>query len=161
VGLFGVNTISSISFESVDVEDRNIGSYYGGLALSSSKVFVSGDESAIGVLKSNLTFLEGVSTLASASNYTIVSNLATQQLYALLDSDGGLLEGCGYISGLVALDGSTGRVSSGQKIIYLSEEVEFPYGSGIFVGYNRIVIVSGNTKRPVNIDPRSGKVLKL
>ncbi len=157
-GLFFVTSLSSAHRSVANVSAFTRVSH-GGLALSATKVFVAGESQTIGVQKSDLSLSDPA--VISSGNWSLVSNLATQQLYALADSHLSPLLGPGTVANLLPLDSDSGAVISGAKTVSLSESVFLSFGSGIFSGWNRLVLVDRITTFAFSVDPRSGKVQGL
>eukprot|EP01034_Spumella_vulgaris_P002160 gene2160-2813_t len=68
--------------------------------------------------------------------------------------------GPGTVANLVPLDAGRGVYVTGNKIS-LSETIYLSLGSGIFSGWNRIVLVDGSNFATYNVDVLNGKVQEL
>eukprot|EP01034_Spumella_vulgaris_P030166 gene30166-37333_t len=157
-GMFFVTALRSSGSNVVNVTSL-AHAFYGGIALSATKVFVAGRSQILGLPKTNLS-TSGVLTTLNSGNYSLVSNLKTQQVYALVDDSFNFLMGPGTVANLVPLDAGRGVYLTGNKVS-LSQSVYLPMGSGIFSGWNRIVLVNRLTSLAYNLDPLDGKVQEL
>jgi hypothetical protein len=122
-------------------------------------VFIAGRNQMLGLPKSNLSTAGQLSVLNSG-NYSLVSNLKTQQLYALVDDSFRFLTGPGTVSNLLPLDGSSGVYVTGKRVS-LSQPIELVFGSGLFSGWNRIVLIDKLSSTAFNVDLLNGMVQEL
>jgi hypothetical protein len=131
-----------IALTGTDPLYRDIGSVIGALtghiAVSSTRVFVSGALATVGLLKSDLSS-NSYTTIANAE-YTVVTNLANSQIFALADQDGEFLATVGTVHGLVALDGATGLRDTNKRILWLTQPIFLSIASTIHSGWNRLVL---------------------
>jgi len=102
--IFDILDLTSNGATSVDVSSH-VGDFYGSVALSSERVFVVGSEGTVGFPKDDLSSASPV--LVTGQNHTLVTNLATQEIYALGDESEGFLQGVGILECLVPLDPDT------------------------------------------------------
>jgi hypothetical protein len=123
----------------------------GGIAASLTQVFYNGD-TATG--RFALGDLSGTSVGGRRDG--LIGNLATGQVYALGNA-AGLFECCGAATRLLALDGDTGALTGDE--IGLSAPVTIGNETGIFAGWNRIVLVTGGTATAIDLP--SGAVTAL
>ena len=126
---FSTNAATIVDINSNTGDDR------GGLALSTSHVFVNGDSRTAGFALSGLT---------NAVNATrridgLCADLQTREIYALSDGTNELTSSGGTLRALAGLDGAT--AGSAGSTIPLSRPIAIPSGRiGIFSGWGRIVI---------------------
>ena len=143
---------SVIEHATVTGDDR------GGIAVSSTNVFYTGDDNTGKFSLSNLSSSSSV----GAQYDGMVSNLRTRQVYVLGDANGILSYGGGTVTRLIPLDGVTGAPTTGD--ITLSTPISITGGSpraGIFSGWDRIVLLDGSSTLSYNIDLPSGTVTNL
>ena len=74
-----------------------VGEYYGGVGVSTSRVFVTGTLGTASLPKADLSV--GSASFEPLLKYSIVTNLANQQLYALATSEGEYMVTSGEVSG--------------------------------------------------------------
>jgi hypothetical protein len=141
-----------IEHEPVTGDDR------GGIALSQTNIFYTGDNSTGAFSISNLS-----NAFAVGYQYdSLVSDLRTKQVYALGTQFGIVPNGGDMVTRLVPLDGQTGQQIPGD--IVLSTPIWIQQGSaqaGIFSGWNRVVLLDGNSMNGYNVDLPSGIVTPL
>lgn len=141
-----------VEHASVTGDDR------GGIALSPTNLFYTGDDSTGSFATANL-----LNVFATGFRYdAIVSNIRTKQVYALGTAWGLVQNGGDLVSRLVPLDPVTGSQMPGD--IQLSAPISITSGwsaAGIFSGWNRIVLLDGATLHGYNIDLPSGIVTPL
>ncbi|MGD1854949.1 MAG: DUF4347 domain-containing protein [Leptolyngbyaceae cyanobacterium] len=156
--LGGNVTLSSSNSQVID-HDASTGDDRGGIAVSDSRVFVTGD-AATGNADLELSKV-------SVSRYDgIFSDIANGKVYTLAtDSTTPLVEDSGIvtITHLLELDGSTGEQTgismalSGDPITLDTDSSE----NGVFAGYWRTVIYDQDSGNFYNIDLISGTVSNL
>ena len=160
---FDVGIFQVVAYRTSNAHSVNISSlaqaFHGGIAVSGAKVFVAGENQILGLPKTNLSTSSPLATLHSG-NFSLVSNLATQQMYALVDGSFNFLVGPGSVSNLMPLDQNSGTYVSG-KVVSLALSITLDFGSGIFSGWTRIVFVDGSTLTAYNVDPLDGMVQTL
>jgi VCBS repeat-containing protein len=138
----------------------------GGIAVSNSKVFYTGD---------NQTGRFDISNLANGNNVGIqrydgiVSDLKTGKVYTLANGNTPLSYNFQYpftatIDKLLEIDGTTGSLTGSQ--ITLSTPISLAGAhhateAGIFAGYGRVVLLDGTTGAVHNVDLPSGSVSNL
>ncbi len=127
----------------------------GGMAVSPSRVFLTGD-SRTGRWGSE--FLEGGAALATYYD-SLVTDLSTEKVYVLVGASGPLVNGGtdNVAVGLRELDGVTGGLTG--EPITLSSTIAINYGTGFFSGRGRVVLHSGS--RVYDIRLPSGVVSDL
>ena len=133
-----------------------IGYYYGNLALSSSRVFVTGELGTVGLQKSNLSDTDVI--YVDSVNYTLVSNLATEQLYALGDVNGDFFGEAGELDSLIPLDGDSGLRDSSKRILWFTEAILVSSSSSIFAGLNRMTVTCLSTAETYTVNLLNGRV---
>jgi hypothetical protein len=130
----------------------------GGIALSSTSIFYTGDDSTGSFPTSNLS----TGSATSFQHDALVSNLRTKQVYALGTQFGLVGYGGDLVTRLVPLDPTTGAEIAGD--VLLSVPLSITNGStsaGIFSGWDRIVLLDGGSLIAYNIDLPSGIVTSL
>lgn len=146
------NDANVIEHEPITGDDR------GGIALSSSGLFYSGDAATGRFPVGNIS---NGSTLPYQYD-ALVSNIRTKQMYSLGTSFGLVGYGGDVVTRLVPLDPVTGDQIAGD--ITLSTPIPMYQGmsqAGIFSGWDRIVLLDGDTMIAYNIDLPSGIVTPL
>jgi hypothetical protein len=133
---FQVLDLSSDGVNTID-HDLVTGDDRGGIALSSNRVFYTGDDSTGAFNREDL--LDGQSL---GRRYdSLVSDLKTETVYVLGHDDLPIAEPGGVVTSLLELDGQTGQPTG--RRIDLSEEIDLPSGSGIFAGFGCVVVHTG------------------
>ena len=152
-------TSLSTSGSSIVNHDPATGDDRGGIALSQSNIFYTGDDATGGFSVSNLSNSFSTGFLHDA----LVSDLRTKQVYALGTQFGLVVYGGDVVTRLVPIDGSTGQPTLGEIQLSIPIRVEGSEWSpaGIFSGWNRIVLLDGNGMNSYNIDLPSGIVTPL
>jgi len=143
----GTNDSAVVDHNALTGDDR------GGIAISSSHVFYSGDSSTARFRSSDLS--EGTS-LGQVYD-SLVSDLKTERVYLLGQGSIPLGGGGGLVTSLLGVDGATGYLN-GERID-LSAPIGMTYNSGIFAGYGQIVLYTAN--RVHSIELPSGRVRSL
>lgn len=159
---FSVQSLSPFNAVAVDMGDR-LGHFVGQIAISSSRVFVAGSEASVGFHKDTLEEAaltsSGNFTIALRASNMIVSNIANNQMYALCDGDGHLVEGpSAYFEGFVALDPDTAERDTSKRIIWMTQVLFVPYKSSVYAGMHRVVIFNKITSELHYINLRNGRV---
>ncbi len=131
----------------------------GGIGVSTSQVFVTGDNATARMSRTDLSGGVALPLVVDV----LVSNLRTGDLYALADAVGPLPQGGGTITRLLRLGSSNAQPSTSGHIT-LSTPITamgstFGATIGIFAGYDRVVIHNGT--RVYRIDLPSGVVTDL
>ncbi len=138
------------------VEHYNVtGSSRGGLAISQSRVFYTGYNATGRFRASDL----GEGTNTPARYEAIASNLRTETAYVLANRNTPIPSGGGTVTALLELDPATGELTGNR--IDLSSPITIGYGSGIFSGYDQIVLHGYNDYHVYLIDLPSGYVVDL
>lgn len=147
--------ILSLSNDAFLVEHQQVtGDDRGGIAVSSNKVFVTGD-SATGIFAAS--DLSGGTALTPNYYDALASDLRSETVFTLGDGPNALGYGGGYVSSLIEIDRDTGALTTNR--IDLSVPFYAGYGSGIFAGYGQVVIHNGS--HVFSIAVPSGKVTDL
>lgn len=142
------NNCNAVEHEPVTGDDR------GGIAVSSARLFYSGDTSTG---RFDLQTLMGESV--GRTYDALASNLATGTLYTLAGGSTPLTSMGGTVTSLMELNPTTGGLTSG--LVNLSQPIALPAtGSvGIFSGYERVILMGGG--RAWHISLPSGAVIDL
>ena len=156
--VFDVLDLTSTNAISVDVTVQ-VGDFHGSMALSTDRVFLSGSKGTVGYPKNNLASSSPV--IVTGENYTLVTNLATQQVYAVGDEVGKSLQGVGYFHCLIPLDADSALHANSLATFWLSEAVFVSVGSNLYSGYNRIVVVDGTSLESFAIQLQNGRVTEM
>ncbi len=153
---FRLTTLSSTSCVSVE-HAAVTGDDRGGIAVSSTNVFYTGDTATGRFNAANIAPGAAVTTSPTQID-GFAQNLRNGTIYALAGSTG-LLSGFsgGTITQLQEYDGNTGGLTG--RTIPLSQAISAPSGTGIFSGWDRIVILNGT--RAYDIALPSGSVVDL
>ncbi len=143
------NNCAAIDHEATTGDDR------GGIALSSERIFYSGDTSTGRFDIADLGHPEAVGRIYDA----LVSDLATGTLYTLAIGSTPLTQTGGAVTTLMALNGTTGGLTG--TFVNLSQPIDLPAtGSvGIFSGYERVILMGGG--RAWHVSLPSGAVIDL
>ncbi len=143
------NNCAAVDHAATTGDDR------GGIALSTDKLFYSGDTSTGRFDIADLGHPEPVGRIYDA----MVSDLATGTLYTLAIGSTPLTQMGGTITTLMALDGATGGLTG--TFVNLSQPIDLPAtGSvGIFSGYQRVILMGGG--RAWHVSLPSGAVIDL
>ena len=149
---FGQTGCATLEHDAFTGDDR------GGLAVSTSQLFVSGDEA---------TARFGRNDLAGGTRLTqiwdgMVTNLRNNAVYVLADDAGPLERGGGTITRLLLLSASSGQLAGTQ--VRLSTPIPASgstFGStvGLFSGWDRVAVHNGS--RVYVVDLASGDVTDL
>jgi uncharacterized repeat protein (TIGR01451 family) len=157
--VFHILTLQTNSF--VAVEHNGItGDDRGGIAVSADNVFVTGD-SATG--RFPIDNLGGGTSLGRIYD-ALTANLRTDTVYSLGNGANPIQYqnfslSANSLNSLLEIDGVTGQLT-GQRI-NLSASIPISTSSGIFAGYDRVVIYSGANSRVYDIRLPSGMVTDL
>ncbi len=108
----------------------------GGIAVSTTSVFYTGNNGTGRFSASDLSGGTRLSTFYAA----LVSNLRTETVYTLADGVNPLGYG-GTVTALIQIDSATGLPTTNR--VNLSQPVTLGGGSGIFAGYDAIVLYDG------------------
>jgi len=139
----------------------------GGIAASDSIVLVTGDANngAGQTARFSIDSLTG-GTQVGAGFDALTANLRTETIYNLgsggapisYDNFTGILS-ANSVNSLLQVNGINGQLTGQQ--ISLSTSIPISYDSGIFAGYDRVVIFNNNNQRVYNIALPSGMVTDL
>lgn len=149
---FKITDLSASGAYAVEA-DRQAGDDRGGIAISGSQVFLTGDSATAGF---DLSLSSGASL--GVMYDALIGNVATGQAYTLGDGTTPLGFGGGTATTLIPID-ETGALLTA-SVITLSQPIAVGGGSGLFSGYNRADIFSSNG-RVYDIDLATGNVLDL
>jgi hypothetical protein len=122
------NGVVAVEHNGVTGDDR------GGIAVSPSSVFVTGDITTGRFPIGNLTGGAALGTTYDA----LTGNLRTERVYTLANGSTPIPSGGGTITSLLEINGATGALTTNR--IDLSQPIQASTGSGIFAGYDRIVL---------------------
>lgn len=148
-------SITSLGTTGASVVDHNAltGDDRGGIAVSNRRVFYTGDTSTARFALADLSSAAGIGAVRDS----LVSDLATGQVYLLANGSTPLGGGGGTATALLEIDGTTGALTGGS--IALSSAISLPGGTGIFSGWGRIIL--HNTANAYNVDLPTGTVTDL
>jgi len=141
-----------VEHEPVTGDDR------GGIALSSTSLFYTGDNATGSFPTSDISN----GSMLGYQYDVLASNIKTKQVYALGTQFGIVQDGGDLVTRLVPLDPTTGVQLGGE--ITLSTPISLSslnYKAGIFSGWDRIVLLDGDSLNAFNIDLPSGNVTAL
>jgi hypothetical protein len=130
--------ITSLTANNSLVVEHNFltGDDRGGIAVSDSQVFYTGDD---GTARFALGDLSGGTSLGRQYD-AMVGNLRTEKVYSLGNGSEPIPFGGGTVTSLIEIDGATGNLSA--STIDLSEPVEVREPTGIFAGYDQVVLLT-------------------
>jgi uncharacterized repeat protein (TIGR01451 family) len=148
------NGMAAVEHEAFTGDDR------GGIAVSADSVFVTGDESTGRFPLENL----GAGTRLGQGYDALTSNLRTETVYSLGNGANPIQYpnsslSANSVNSLLEIDGVTGQLTG--RRIDLSTNIPISTSSGIFAGYDRVVIYSGANSRAYDIRLPSGEVADL
>lgn len=132
---FGTTNCQTIQHDPPSGDDR------GGIAVSDTHLFVTGDTATV---RMTLDTLSGLSTVSPSRIHDgLLSDLSTGQVYVLLTATGQqpagtFLSGTTTITQLGLLDGVTGDLTS--TLVPLSVPIPLTNSSGVFAGYGGALI---------------------
>lgn len=109
----------------------------GGIALSTERLFVTGDAATASFHPDDLTGARSLGRVEDA----MVSDLLEGTLYAL-GAEGAALRGPGTVTELLELD-SVSATPTGRRVA-LSSGIDLPGDSGVFAGFGRVVLHDGS-----------------
>jgi hypothetical protein len=135
-----------------------VGAYNGNLAVSSARVFVSGEHGTVSFPKNDL---QSSSYSTVHANYSLVTNLANQQVYALGDSNADFLVSSGDLDCLIPIHATTGLRDPALRILWLTETIPMGTGSVVASGHNSVGIVEKTTLDVYRINLRNGRVTEI
>ncbi len=152
IGALSASSCSAIDHAAVTGDDR------GGIAVSATNVFYNGD-SATGRFSSSDLGGGAVAAASPAQLDSITQNLRTGAIYVGFSgtSATAALGQGGTATHLLEVDGNTG-VRTG-RVIALSQALALGSGTGIFSGWDRVVILNGT--RAFDIALSTGSVVDL
>ena len=151
---FDVHTYKSTIKSAIQIADL-IGDSHGTMAVSTSRVFVSGSMGIVGLQKANLTSEDVVIV---GSNYSVVTNIANQQIYGLGNQEADFLLTSGELDCLIPLHHNTGVRDYNKRILWLTEPVLLSLGSVLYSGYNVLATFDPATGECSHISLRNGRV---
>lgn len=125
------NNSKVVDHETLTGDDR------GGIAISTSQAFVTGDSATARFAAAGLT---GGVSLGMVRD-SLCTDLRTETVYLLGNGSTPLTSSGGTVTSLIELNASTGAPSG--VLLPLSQAFTMASGSGIFSGYGRIVVHTG------------------
>jgi uncharacterized repeat protein (TIGR01451 family) len=132
-GLF-TNNSKVVDHDSITGDDR------GGVAISPTQVFVTGDAATA---RFNATDLTGGVSIGRIAD-SLCTDLRTETVYALGNGSTPLTSSGGTVTTLIEINGATGAPTG--VVLPLSQSFTMSSsGNGIFSGYGRIVVHNGTT----------------
>lgn len=148
------NSIVAVEHNGITGDDR------GGIAVSADNVFVTGDSATGRFPIDNL----GGGTSLGRMYDALTANLRTDTVYSLGNGANPIQYANSSLSAnsmnsLIEIDGVTGQLTT--RRIDLSMNIPISTSSGIFAGYDRVVIYSGSNSRVYDIRLPSGVVTDL
>jgi len=143
----GTTNANVIDVNNLTSDDR------GGIAISDSSVFITGDSATARYDLANLANGASLGTLRDS----LACDFQNGKAYLLANGSTPLGSSGGTITTLLELNPTTGAPNG--TTVTLSSSISAPYGSGIFSGYGRIVI--HNSSNVYNIAMPSGVVTNL
>lgn len=148
--------VHSLGTNAVTVEHSHLtGDDRGGIAVSENHVFVTGDASTA---RHRSTDLGGGAALGLVHD-GLISDLRSRTAYILGTSNVIWYPSFGPANSLIRLDSATGLPSS--EIISLSRPLPLAWGSKMFSGFGRFVVVSALDGRGYDVLLPSGMVMEL
>ncbi|HXG48766.1 MAG TPA: immunoglobulin domain-containing protein, partial [Methylomirabilota bacterium] len=133
--------------------DALTGDDRGGIAVSATHVFYTGDNQTARFSAADLSGGAAIGDQLDA----LTGNLRSGTIYTLANGNNPIGFGGGTVNGLIELDGATGTLTT--RRIALSQSIAMPEGSGIFAGYDRIVLHNGS--RAYAVELPEGEVIDL
>jgi hypothetical protein len=138
----------------------------GGIAVSSTSVFYTGDGGTGRFDKANLG---NGALIGDGTQYdALASNIRTGTVYTLADDNGPLPYGGGTVTRLMTIDGTTGQLTGSSLTLSTPVVMGVPAmkamgssSSGIFSGWDRIVLLDGISSSGFNIDLPTGTVTPI
>ncbi|MDQ3031805.1 MAG: hypothetical protein M3Y87_05260 [Myxococcota bacterium] len=125
---FGTTDCRTIEHGGPSGDDR------GGIAVSPTHLFVTGDTATVRAAAGDLTGLASTGVVHNG----MIGDLETEDVYVLLTAAGAEPNGTATITQLALLDGATGATTAGR--IPLSMSIPVVYGTGVFAGYGEALI---------------------
>ncbi|MEZ4407429.1 MAG: MXAN_6577-like cysteine-rich protein [Polyangiales bacterium] len=125
----------------------------GGVVVSGDRLFVTGDTATARLNASDL-MAQGTTPARLLSPF---QDVATGQVYVLLNAAGAQIDGASTVTQIAPVDGVTGAVSMTR--IALSAPITVAYGTGIFSGPGRLVLHNGTRWYQVRLP--TGQVTEL
>ncbi|HTG44978.1 MAG TPA: hypothetical protein VK633_10650, partial [Verrucomicrobiae bacterium] len=147
-----INSLSTLASQVVDHETLS-GDDRGGIAVSSSQVFYSGDSSTVRFSAGNLTGGASLGRIYAG----LVSNLRTETVYTLANGPNPVSGDDARVTALMALHPITGTLTTNR--IELNPPIALESDTGIFASYDAVILYTG--QRVYRIDLASGNVLDL
>ncbi|MGL4635684.1 MAG: calcium-binding protein [Beijerinckiaceae bacterium] len=155
---FQIMSLDSTNMNIVDV-DRFTGDDRGGIAVSTDRVFLTGDF-ATAALTTNLA---SPLSLAGSPRDGIFSDVLTGGLYSLAVASGAqYFRFAGPITQLIQLDSVTGQPTGASVALSTAiPESGFSFGNGVFAGAGRVVIFHADASKLYDIDTATGLVTTM
>ncbi len=133
VAVLSTNNAFTLDRSALTGDDR------GGIAVSGGQVFVTGDSSTA---RFALSDLSGGTMLGRVYD-GLVSDLRTEKAYCMANGTNLISGSGGTVTTLWELDSATGLLTG--KAIALSSAISLGYGSGVFSGWGRIIILASSS----------------
>ena len=152
------NSAVAVEHSSITGDDR------GGIAVSADNVFVTGDGSGAVVVTGRFPLDNLAAGTALGQGFdALTSNLRTETVYSLGNGANPLQYGpplsASSVNSLLEIDGVTGQLTG--RRINLSTNIPISTSSGVFAGYDRVVIYNSANTRVYDIRLPSGAVTDL
>jgi hypothetical protein len=156
---FRVTSFSATNCRTVN-HDPPSGDDRGGIAVSPTRLFITGDSATVRMSPDDLSGVASVAGSPAVHN-GLFTDLETEQVYVLLDAAGAEPNGTATITQIAPLDPDTGAVSATR--IPLSTPIPVAYGSGIFAGYGELLIgaLGSSTLQWWHVELPAGIVTRL
>jgi len=159
--ILGLQTNSFVAVE----HNRITGDDRGGIAVSADNVFVTGDGQGGGVTTGRFPIDNlGAGTALSQAFDALTGNLRTDTVYSLGNGANPIQYAnsslsANSVNSLLEIDGITGQLTGGR--INFSTNIPISTSTGVFAGYDRVIIYSGANSRAYDIRLPSGTVTDL
>lgn len=150
---FGITSLLTTGSNTIEISPVT-GDDRGGIAVSSSHVFYSGDLATGRFALADLSGGAGV----GASYVWPFSDLSSGKVYVLANGSAPLPIP-GTANALREVDGSTGALIG--AAIPLSSSIFVGFGGGVFSGWGRVILHNNNTETTFDISLPSGSVTQL
>ncbi len=125
---FGTTNCRTMQHDPPSGDDR------GGIAVSPSHVFISGDAATVRLSAADLSGLASVGAIHDG----LIGDLETEDVYVLMTASGTQPTGTATLTQLGVIDGATGALTAAR--IALSMPIPVVYGTGVFSGFGEGLI---------------------
>ena len=160
---FEILTLASSNIQSIDLTSTLVNGYVGGLAVSSSRIFLTNTSKTFTVDPSNIS-AKPQSVINSIA--TLATDYAKDAIFVLADANNTPISNVGgIICYIIPVSLNSGIVTTlTAKKVRLNRNgtyasIKLRSQSAIFSGYNRIVVVDGTTGNAFSIYPLTGSVI--